>query len=119
MVGPWSYPEQFGRLPCPAVVFAVAALNNYQVFISSTSTPSAPEPTSGSSARRDLPAIREGNVNRGQRDGALAGLNLIGERRVGINYRITRTTGGAGSEARVLAHSALNLSHHLSPTNWL
>lgn len=81
----------------PAVVFAAVNLSPYQVYVSSTGTilgAGTDIALISTTGLRDLPAIREGNVNRGQRDGALPGLNLIGERRVGVNYQITRTTGG-------------------------
>lgn len=54
---------------------------------------------------RDLPGVRQGNVNRGQRDGALPGLNLLGERSIGITYQITRT-GGTTTEAAIAVVTA-------------
>ena len=81
----------------PAVVFVAATLSNYQIYISSAGTilgNGTDVGFMGTTGLRDLPPIRQGNVNRGQRDGALPGLNLIGERTVGINYQITRTTSG-------------------------
>lgn len=81
----------------PAVVFAAATLSNYQVFIASTSTVLGSGTDIGlisTTGLRDLPPIRQGNAARGQRDGTLPGWNLIGERTVGINYQITRVTGG-------------------------
>ncbi|MDQ0241154.1 phage distal tail protein [Arthrobacter bambusae] len=81
----------------PAVVFVAATLSNYQIYISSAGAilgNGTDINFMGTTGLRDLPPIRQGNVNRGQRDGALPGLNLIGERTVGINYQITRTTGG-------------------------
>jgi hypothetical protein len=81
----------------PAVVFAAVTLSQYQIYISSTGTILGAGTDVGlisTSGLRDLPPIRQGNVNRGQRDGGLPGLNLVGERSIGINYQITRTSGG-------------------------
>lgn len=78
----------------PAVVFAAVTLSQYQVYISSTSTILGAGTDVGLisiGGLRDLPGIRQGNVNRGQRDGALPGLNLVGERSIQINYQITKT----------------------------
>jgi Phage tail protein len=80
----------------PAVVFAAVTLAQYQVYISSTSTILGAGTDVGliaASGFRDLPPIRQGNASRGQRDGALPGLNLLGERTIGVTYQITRTTG--------------------------
>lgn len=80
----------------PAVVFAAVTLQQYQLYISSTSTilgAGTDVGLIGISGLRDLPGIRQGNVNRGQRDSALPGLNFVGERTVGVNYQITRTSG--------------------------
>lgn len=84
----------------PAVVFAAVTLQQYQVYVSSTSSIFGAGTDIGLisiSGLRDLPAIRQGNVNRGQKDGALPGLNLVGERTIGINYQITRVTSGTES----------------------
>ncbi|GGH93715.1 phage tail domain-containing protein [Arthrobacter liuii] len=79
----------------PAVVFAAATLTQFQVFVSSTSSTFGAGTDIGLigiTGLRDLPGIRQGNVNRGQKDGALPGLNFVGERTVGINYQITRAS---------------------------
>lgn len=81
----------------PAVVFVATTLSNFQIFINSATTilgAGTDVQFMGITGLRDLPEIRSGDVNRGQRDGALAGLNFVGKRTVGINYQITRTTGG-------------------------
>lgn len=91
----------------PAVVFAATTLAKYQVFVSSTSTTFGAGTDVGLisiTGLRDLPGIRQGNVPRGQRDGALPGLNLVGERTVGITYQITTTT--AGTEAALASVTA-------------
>lgn len=79
----------------PAVVFAAVTLTQYQVYISSTSTVLGAGTDVGLisiSGLRDLPSIRQGNVNRGQRDSMWPGLNFVGERTVRIDYQITRTS---------------------------
>jgi len=87
----------------PAVVFAAVTLAQYQVYVSSTSSIFGAGTDVGLisiTGLRDLPEIRQGDVNRGQRDGALAGLNLVGKRTIAINYQITNT---AASTESVLA----------------
>ena len=79
----------------PAVVFAAVTLQPYQLYISSTSTILGAGTDVGliaTTGLRDLPEIRQGDVNRGQRDGALPGLNLVGSRTVGVTYQITRSS---------------------------
>lgn len=79
----------------PAVVFAAVTLAQYQVYISSTSTIFGAGTDVGLisvSGLRDLPLIRQGNVNRGQRDSMWPGLNFVGERTIRIDYQITRTS---------------------------
>lgn len=91
----------------PAVVFAAVTLQPYQLYISSTSTILGAGTDVGLisvSGLRDLPDIRQGDTDRGQRDGALPGLNLIGKRTVGVNYQITRAA--AGTEAAIQAVTA-------------
>ncbi|WP_427130297.1 phage distal tail protein [Pseudarthrobacter sp. S9] len=96
----------------PAVVFT-SALLNYQVYVASTGTVlgvGTDLGLIGISGLRDLPGVREGNVNRGQRDGALPGLNLVGERRIGITYQITRTAGGTESALALATASHQNVA---------
>ena len=91
----------------PAVVFAAVTLTQYQVYVSSTSSIFGAGTDVGLisiTGLRDLPGIRQGNVNRGQKDGALPGLNFVGERTIGINYQITTTS--AGTEAALASASA-------------
>lgn len=76
----------------PAVVFAAVTLQQYQLYVSATSSifgAGTDVGLVGISGLRDLPGIRQGNENRGQRDGMWPGLNLVGERTVGVNYQIT------------------------------
>lgn len=78
-----------------AVVFAAVTLQQFQVFVSSTSSTFGAGTDVGLisiTGLRDLPPIRQGNVSRGQRDGSLPGLNLVGERTVGVAYQITKTS---------------------------
>jgi hypothetical protein len=92
----------------PAVVFAAVTLSNYQVYIASTGAvlgAGTDVGLLGTTGLRDLPQIRQGNVNRGQRDGALPGLNFVGERTVGITYQITRV-GDTTEAALALATAA-------------
>lgn len=91
----------------PAVVFAAVTLQQFQVFVSSTSSTFGAGTDVGLisiSGLRDLPPIRQGNVNRGQKDGALPGLNLVGERTIGITYQITKTA--ASTEAALASVTA-------------
>lgn len=91
----------------PAVVFAAVTLTDYQVYISATSTILGAGTDVGLisiSGLRDLPNIRQGNVNRGQRDSMWPGLNLVGERTVRIDYQITKTS--ATTEATLRAATA-------------
>lgn len=93
----------------PAVVFAAVTLAPYQVYVSSTSTILGAGTDVGLisiSGLRDLPTIRQGNANRGQKDSMWPGLNLVGERTVGINYQITQasTTTEAALAAVTAAH---------------
>lgn len=79
----------------PAVVFAAVTLSQYQVYVSSTSSIFGAGTDVGLisiSGLRDLPSIRQGNVNRGQRDSMWPGLNFVGERTVRIDYQITKTS---------------------------
>lgn len=97
----------------PAVVFAAVTLSQYQVYISSTSTILGAGTDVGlisTTGLRDLPPIRQGNVNRGQRDGALPGLNFVGERSVGINYQITLATGGTEAALALTTAAHQNIS---------
>lgn len=97
----------------PAVVFAAATLAPFQVFISSVSTILGAGTDVGLisvAGLRDLPGVRQGNVNRGQRDGALPGLNFVGERTVGVNYQITRTTGGTETALALATAAHQNIS---------
>jgi hypothetical protein len=92
----------------PAVVFAAVTLGNYQVYVASTGAvfgAGTDVGLIGTTGLRDLPGIRQGNANRGQRDGALPGLNFVGERTVGINYQITRV-GDTTETALALATAA-------------
>ena len=92
----------------PAVVFAAVSLSNYQVYVASTGAvfgPGTDIGLLGTTGLRDLPEIRQGDTNRGQRDGALPGLNLIGKRTVGVTYQITRV-GDTTEAALALATAA-------------
>jgi hypothetical protein len=91
----------------PAVVFAAVTLQQFQVYVSSTSSTFGAGTDVGLisiSGLRDLPPIRQGNVNRGQKDGALPGLNFVGERTIGITYQITKTA--ASTEAALASVTA-------------
>lgn len=97
----------------PAVVFAAATLQPYQVYVSSTSTvlgAGTDIGLIGATGLRDLPEIRQGDTNRGQRDGALPGLNLIGRRTVGINYQITRAAAGTETAIQTVTAAHQNIS---------
>lgn len=96
----------------PAVVFAAVTLSQYQVYISSTSTILGAGTDIGLisiSGLRDLPGIRQGNVNRGQRDGMWPGLNFVGERTVRIDYQITRTSETTESTLRQVTAAHQNI----------
>ncbi|MCO4257418.1 phage distal tail protein [Pseudarthrobacter cellobiosi] len=95
-----------------AVVFAAVTLSQYQVYFSSTSTILGAGTDVGLiniSGLRDLPAIRQGNVNRGQRDSMWPGLNFVGERTVRINYQITKTSEATETTLRTVTAAHQNV----------
>lgn len=61
------------------------------------------------SGLRDLAALRSGDANRGQSDGAFGGLNLLGERPVQIQWELTTPTGGVETGLQTLAAAFQNI----------
>lgn len=96
----------------PAVIFAAVTLSQYQVYISSTSSIFGAGTDVGLisvSGLRDLPSIRQGNVNRGQRDSMWPGLNFVGERTVRIDYQITKTSEATETTLRAVTAAHQNV----------